>query len=62
MVGAAATLAAIEPEIADRELAIEQEWATALAVGGFALALIIIVSRERTHERRVQRRSVTSAA
>ncbi len=34
--GTAATVAAIEPEVADRELAIEQVWAIALAVAAFA--------------------------
>jgi hypothetical protein len=60
--GAAATVAAIEPDAVERELAIEQEWAIAMAVGGFVLALIIIVSRERTQARRLERRRVTRPA
>jgi hypothetical protein len=60
--GAAATVAAIEPDAVERELAIEQEWAIAMAVGGFVLALIIIVSREHTQARRLERRRVTRPA
>jgi lysylphosphatidylglycerol synthetase-like protein (DUF2156 family) len=62
VVGAAATVAAIEPGSVERELAIEQEWAIAMAVGGFVLAAIIIVSRERTQAHRVERRRVTRPA
>lgn len=60
-VGAAATVAAIEPDVADRELAIEQEWAIALAIAGFALAAALIATRERRHDRRIERRSVRTA-
>lgn len=58
---AAATVVAIEPEIADSELAIEQEWAVALAVVGFVLAAVLVVSRERRHDRRIERRSLRTA-
>ena len=60
-VGAAATVVAIEPEVADRELAIEQDWAITLAIAGFALAAVLIVTRERRHDRRIERRSVRPA-
>jgi hypothetical protein len=60
-VGATATVVAIEPDVVDRELAVEQEWATVLAIAGFALAAVLIVSRERRHERRIERRSVRTA-
>jgi lysylphosphatidylglycerol synthetase-like protein (DUF2156 family) len=58
---AAATVVAIEPDVADQELAIEQEWAIALAIAGFALAAILIVSRERRHDHRTERRLVHTA-
>lgn len=58
---AAATVVAIEPEIADRELAIEQEWAIALAVAGFVLAALLVASRGRRHERRIERRPLRTA-
>lgn len=57
-VGVGAAVVAIEPDIADIELAIEREWATALAIGGVALALVLILSRERRYEHRVQHRRV----
>lgn len=60
-VGTTATVVAIEPDVVDRELAIEQDWATVLAIAGFALAAVLIVSRERRHERRIERRSVRTA-
>lgn len=59
--GGAALIVAIEPSLADRELAIDRGWATALAIGGLALALVLIMSRERHHERRIERRSVRTA-
>jgi peptidoglycan/LPS O-acetylase OafA/YrhL len=60
-VGIAATVVAIEPDVADRDLAIEQEWAVVLAVGGFVVALLAIAARERRRERRVERRPVRAA-
>jgi peptidoglycan/LPS O-acetylase OafA/YrhL len=59
--GAAAAVVAIEPDVADRELAIERGWASALAIGGLALALIVVLSREHRRDRRVERRSVRTA-
>jgi len=57
----AATVIAIEPDVADTEFAIEQGWAIALAVAGFALAAVLVVSRERRHDRRTERRSLRTA-
>lgn len=57
----AATVIAIEPNVADTEFAIEKGWAIALAVAGFALAAVLVVSRERRHDRRTERRSVRTA-
>jgi lysylphosphatidylglycerol synthetase-like protein (DUF2156 family) len=58
LAAAGATIVAIEPDVVDPELAMEQEWAIALAVAGFVLAAVLIVSRERRHERRTERRSL----
>jgi peptidoglycan/LPS O-acetylase OafA/YrhL len=60
-IGVAATIVAIEPDVANPEFAIERDWAIALAVGGFVLAFILVASRERRHGRRVERRSVRTA-
>lgn len=59
--GVAALIVAIEPSLADRELAIDRGWAIALAIGGLTLAFVLILSRERHHERRIERRSVQTA-
>jgi hypothetical protein len=61
LAAAGATIVAIEPDVVDPELAMEQEWAIALAVAGFVLAAVLIVSRERRHERRTERRSLRTA-
>jgi lysylphosphatidylglycerol synthetase-like protein (DUF2156 family) len=60
-IGVAATIVAIEPDVANPEFAIERDWAIALAVGGFVLAFILVASRERRHGRRVERRAVRTA-
>jgi hypothetical protein len=60
-IGVAATIVAIEPDVANPEFAIERNWAIALAVGGFVLAFILVASPERRHGRRVGRRSVRTA-
>ncbi len=59
--GIVAAVVAIEPEVIDRDLAIERGWAIALAVGGLALAALLVVSRERRHDRRVEHREVRTA-
>lgn len=59
--GIAAAVVAIEPSLVDDELALERGWATALAVAGLALALLLIMTRERREERRIERRSVRHA-
>jgi lysylphosphatidylglycerol synthetase-like protein (DUF2156 family) len=61
LAAAGATTVAIEPDVFDLELAMEQEWAIALAVAGFVLAAVLILSRERRHERRTERRSLRTA-
>lgn len=58
--GVAAVVVAIEPGAVERELAIETEWAVALAVGLLAVGLLILSlgrAGER-RERRVERRPV----
>jgi hypothetical protein len=59
--GAVAAVVAIEPEIVADELALERGWAIALAVTGFALGMILVVSRERSHARRVEQHEVRTA-
>ena len=59
--GIAAAIVAIEPSLVDDQLALERGWATALAVAGLVLALLLIMTRERREERRVERRSVRHA-
>ncbi len=59
--GAAAVVAAIEPSEVERELAIEKEWAIGLAVAMFVVAFVLVVSRERRHHRRIERRTVSTA-
>jgi hypothetical protein len=59
--GVGAVIAAIEPNEVEGELAIEQEWATGLAIAMFVLAFLLIVSRERRHDRRIERRTVSTA-
>lgn len=54
--GIGAAIAAIEPDIVDRELALERGWATALAIGGVALALVLVMAPGRRVERRIERR------
>ena len=54
--GIGAAIAAVEPELVDRELALERGWATTLAVGGVLLALILVMARGRTVERRIEHR------
>ena len=44
-IGVAATIVAIEPDVANPEFAIERSWAIAPAVGGFVLAFILVASR-----------------
>ena len=58
--GVAAVVVAIEPGAVERELAIETEWAVALAVGLLAVGLLILSpGREgERRERRVERRPV----
>jgi hypothetical protein len=58
--GVAAVVVAIEPGAVERELAIETEWAVALAVGLLAVGLLILsLGREgQRRERRVERRPV----
>jgi peptidoglycan/LPS O-acetylase OafA/YrhL len=58
--GVAAVVVAIEPGAVERELAIETEWAVALAVGLLAVGLLILsLGREgERRERRVERRPV----
>ena len=59
LVGAlGATVAAIETAQVERELAIEDGWAVGLAIAGFALAIVLAVTRERVVERRVEHRRV----
>jgi hypothetical protein len=59
--GTLAAVVAFEPDIVDSELALERGWATTLAVAGLALALILVVSRERRHARRVEHHEVRPA-
>jgi lysylphosphatidylglycerol synthetase-like protein (DUF2156 family) len=60
-IGVGATIVAIEPEVADPELAMERDWAIVLAVGGFLVALLLVASRERRRSHRVERRAVRTA-
>lgn len=59
--GIAAAVVAIEPSLVTDDLALERGWAAALAVGGLALALVLIMARERREERRVERRTFRHA-
>jgi lysylphosphatidylglycerol synthetase-like protein (DUF2156 family) len=52
--GVGAALVAIEPDLVDRELALERGWATALAVAGILLALVLVMARGRNVERRIE--------
>lgn len=61
LAGIGAAIVAIEPELVDRELAIDRGWAVALAVGGILLALILAMAPGRTYERRVERRRPMTA-
>lgn len=54
--GVGAAIAAVEPDLVDRELALQRGWATALAVGGVLLALILVMARGRGVERRIEHR------
>jgi len=54
--GVGAAIAAVEPDLVDRELALQRGWATALAVGGVLLALILVMARGRSVERRIEHR------
>jgi lysylphosphatidylglycerol synthetase-like protein (DUF2156 family) len=54
--GIGAAIAAIEPDLVDRELALERGWAVVLAVGGVLLALILVMARGRSVERRIEHR------
>jgi hypothetical protein len=58
--GVAAVVVAIEPGAVERELAIETEWAVALAVGLLAVGLLILSlgRKGERRERRVERRPV----
>ena len=56
LAGVGAALVAIEPELVDRELALERGWAIALAVGGILLALVLVMARGRNVERRIEHR------
>ena len=59
--GIVAAVVAIEPEVIDRDLAIERGWAIALAVGGLPLAALRVVSRERRHARRAEHHEARAA-
>lgn len=61
LAGIGAAIAAIEPELVDRELALDRWWAVALAVGGILLALILAMAPGRTIERRVEHRRPMTA-
>jgi lysylphosphatidylglycerol synthetase-like protein (DUF2156 family) len=58
--GVAAAVVALEPDLVDSELALERGWATALAIAGVALALVLVMSRGRRVECRIERRPVTA--
>lgn len=58
--GVAATLVAIEPDLVDRELALERGWAVILAVAGIVLALVLVMARGRHVERRIEHRPMTA--
>lgn len=61
LAGVGAALVAIEPDLVDRELALERGWAIALAVGGILLALVLVMARGRNVERRVEHRRPMTA-
>ena len=52
--GVVAAVAAIDPEEISADLALERGWATALAVAGILLGLLLVASRDRV--KRVERR------
>jgi peptidoglycan/LPS O-acetylase OafA/YrhL len=60
-IGVGATIVAIEPDVANPELAIERDWAIALAIAGFLVAFVLVASRERRRSHRVERRAVRTA-
>lgn len=57
--GVGAALVALEPDLADRELALDRSWATALAVVLIVLALLLVMAPGRRVER-VEHRPVTT--
>ena len=59
--GTLAAVVAFEPDVVDSELALERGWAVTLAVAGLVLALILVVSRERRHARRVEHHEMRPA-
>jgi hypothetical protein len=59
--GLAAAIVAFEPSLVDDELGMERGWATLLAVLGLTLALVLIMTRDRKEERRIQRRPIRTA-
>lgn len=52
--GVVAAVAAIDPEQVSADLALERGWAVGLAVGGIAVGLLLVATRDRV--RRVERR------
>ena len=60
MAGIAAAIVAIEPSLVTDDLALERGWAATLAVAGVALALVLVMTRER-QERRIERRTFRHA-
>jgi lysylphosphatidylglycerol synthetase-like protein (DUF2156 family) len=60
-IGVGATIVAIEPDVANPELAMERDWAIALAIAGFLVAFVLVASRERRRSHRVERRAVRTA-
>jgi hypothetical protein len=59
--GVAALVVAIEPSLVDDELAMERSFATLIAIVALALAVVLLVARERREDRRIRRRSVRTA-
>lgn len=57
--GVGAALVALEPELADRELALDRSWAIALTVVLIGLALLLVMAPGRRVER-VERRPMTT--
>jgi lysylphosphatidylglycerol synthetase-like protein (DUF2156 family) len=60
-IGVGATIVAIEPDVVNPELAMERDWAIALAIAGFLVAFVLVASRERRRSHRVERRAVRTA-